>query len=85
MSKRVTKVTAQALAGLNAGAPRQDSETCHCGAGMHGADHCPVCGCEAFESFCDLDYRATLRMELVTFDSPADAVAALRKAAGRRA
>ena len=56
-----TTVTAATLARLTAGAARQDSETCHCGAGMDGSDHCPACGCEAFESFCDHDHLAGLR------------------------
>jgi hypothetical protein len=28
-------------------------ETCHCGSPMRGSDHCPWCGCEEHESWCD--------------------------------
>jgi hypothetical protein len=32
-------------------ATRYDTlETCHCGASYEGSDHCPICGCEQFES-----------------------------------
>jgi len=26
---------------------------CHCGTHRQGSDHCPECGCEEFESYCD--------------------------------
>jgi hypothetical protein len=30
---------------------RRDTETiCHCGAAYNGSDHCPVCGCEQYET-----------------------------------
>lgn len=31
---------------------------CHCGAHRHGSDHCPECGCEEYESYCDHEYEA---------------------------
>lgn len=31
----------------------QTPTTCHCGSPMHGSDHCPECGCEEYESYCD--------------------------------
>lgn len=27
--------------------------TCHCAAPFNGSDHCPECGCEQFEAYCD--------------------------------
>lgn len=30
-----------------------DESWCHCGSPMRDSDHCPVCGCEEFESVCD--------------------------------
>jgi hypothetical protein len=27
--------------------------TCHCGAHFDGSDHCPFCGCEQYERYCD--------------------------------
>ena len=27
-------------------------DECHCGAPMCGSDHCPLCGCEQYESYC---------------------------------
>lgn len=29
---------------------------CHCDARFDGADHCPYCGCEKYERFCDASY-----------------------------
>lgn len=26
---------------------------CHCGADFEGSDHCPFCGCEQYERYCD--------------------------------
>jgi hypothetical protein len=31
-------------------------DTCHCGAPLAGSDHCPSCGCEQYESYCDAVY-----------------------------
>jgi hypothetical protein len=30
-------------------------ERCHCGADFAGSDHCPHCGCEQYESYCDAE------------------------------
>lgn len=33
---------------------RMHTEThCHCGAERQGSDHCPECGCEEFEGYCN--------------------------------
>lgn len=40
---------------------------CHCGALYHGADHCPACGCEQFESLgCDYIKPRVLRRDVPT-------------------
>lgn len=31
---------------------------CHCGKRFDGADHCPYCGCEQWERYCDASYEA---------------------------
>jgi hypothetical protein len=31
---------------------------CHCGARFNGSDHCPQCGCEQYERYCDALYLA---------------------------
>jgi hypothetical protein len=31
-------------------------ELCHCGSPMRGSDHCPFCGCEEYEAYCDEDW-----------------------------
>lgn len=34
------------------------NETCPCcGAPMFGSDHCPHCGCEEFERFCEANFE----------------------------
>lgn len=38
-------------------APAADLDTCHCGAPLHGSDHCTFCFCEQFESTCDATYE----------------------------
>lgn len=34
----------------------QTATTCHCGSPMRGSDHCPECGCEEYESYCQHTY-----------------------------
>lgn len=29
---------------------------CHCGCPMRASDHCPECGCEEWETYCNADY-----------------------------
>ena len=31
---------------------------CHCGARFNGSDHCPFCGCEQYERYCDAAFDA---------------------------
>ena len=31
----------------------QTSTRCHCGSGMFSSDHCPRCGCEEYERYCN--------------------------------
>lgn len=38
----------------------QTLDQCHCGRSMDGSDHCPWCGCEAFERYCDGVYPLSL-------------------------
>ena len=33
-------------------------DECHCGSGFRGSDHCPACGCEIYERYCNFVWRA---------------------------
>lgn len=30
---------------------------CHCGHNLFDSDHCPLCGCEQYEAYCDTTYH----------------------------
>lgn len=32
---------------------------CHCGADFDGADHCPYCGCEKYERYCNANFASS--------------------------
>lgn len=39
----------------------QNTDThCHCGAAYEGSDHCPECGCEQWESYCDHQHESAM-------------------------
>jgi hypothetical protein len=38
--------------------PDTSAERCHCGRDMEGSDHCPFCGCEIFERYCNAHYAS---------------------------
>lgn len=42
---------------------------CHCGTDRKGSDHCPECGCEEFESYCDFvaDRSIITRVDFVDY------------------
>lgn len=33
-----------------------DTGRCHCRREMDGSDHCPFCGCEEYERYCNAHY-----------------------------
>lgn len=35
-----------------------EPDRCHCGREMEGSDHCPFCGCELYERYCNAYYPA---------------------------
>lgn len=36
--------------------PDTSLDRCHCRRDMEGSDHCPFCGCEVFERYCNAHY-----------------------------
>jgi hypothetical protein len=38
-------------------ARNEDAGLCHCGHSKFRSDHCPLCGCEEYESYCDTVYH----------------------------
>lgn len=49
-------------------AARQSEDTCHCGSPMRGSDHCPSCGCELWESYCDWKYNPAVEADCTAED-----------------
>lgn len=47
----------------------EDEGLCHCGHPLFGSDHCPLCGCEEYESYCDTNYHDSANGR-VTCDCP---------------
>ena len=38
--------------------PDTTLDRCHCGREMEGSDHCPFCGCEVYERYCNAHYAS---------------------------
>lgn len=36
--------------------PDNWTDRCHCLRNMEGSDHCPFCGCEEYERYCNAHY-----------------------------
>ena len=43
---------------------KQTPDKCHCGSPMRGSDHCPECGCEEYEAYCEHEYQPTWAQQI---------------------
>lgn len=65
LMRRRREATAIKMRQLRAVAARDTETTCHCGAAYRGADHCPACGCEQYESLrCDFIKASVTREDV---------------------